>query len=89
MHQNLAFTKIVCNRAITYQLALAKGGLFYCQYFALKFPSVLLLHLKQTFEFSLKVKVMGSNPSYLLKSFLLYHAQHYFLGELLHSTEVT
>ena len=25
------------------------------------------------FEFLLKVKVMGSNPSYLLKSFLLYH----------------
>ena len=24
------------------------------------------------FEFSLKVKVMGSNPGYLLKSFLLY-----------------
>ena len=25
------------------------------------------------FEFVLKVKVMGSNPGYLLKSFLLYH----------------
>ena len=27
---------------------------------------------RQKFEFSLKVKVMGSNPGYLLKSFLLY-----------------
>ena len=28
----------------------------------------------QKFEFSLKVKVMGLNPSYLLKSFLLYRS---------------
>jgi hypothetical protein len=27
---------------------------------------------RQKFEFSLKVKLMGTNPSYLLKSFLLY-----------------
>ena len=37
--------------------------------------NVLPLHLKQTFppifEFLLKVKVMGSNPGYHLKSFLL------------------
>ena len=29
------------------------------------------------FEFSLKVKVMGSNPGYFLKSFLLYNKKHY------------
>ena len=35
--------------------------------------NVLPLHLScPLFEFSLKVKVMGSNPGYLLKSFLLY-----------------
>ena len=34
--------------------------------------NVLPLHLsRQFFEFSLKVKVMASNPGYLLKSFLL------------------
>ena len=43
----------------------------------LTMPSnVLPLHLKQTFppkfEFLLKVKAMGLNPGYLLKSFLLY-----------------
>jgi hypothetical protein len=32
--------------------------------------------LRNQFEFSLKVKVMGSNPGYLLKSFLLYKAVH-------------
>ena len=46
----------------------------------LTMPSnVLPLHLKQTFPpiigFSLKVKVMGSNPAYLLKSFLLYRCE--------------
>ena len=35
--------------------------------------NVLPLHLSRPlFEFSLKVKVMGSNPGYLLKPFLLY-----------------
>ena len=36
----------------------------------------------QKFEFSLKVKVMGLNPSYLLKYFLLYRigTKHYQLG---------
>ena len=45
------------------------------------------LHIKQAFlpifEFSLKVKVMGSNPGYLLNSFLLYFLCLmilYFLG---------
>ena len=33
-------------------------------------------HSPQLFEFSLKVKVMGSNPDYLLKSFLLYIKLH-------------
>ena len=32
---------------------------------------------RQLFEFSLKVKVMGSNPGYLLKSFLLYRTGEY------------
>ena len=31
------------------------------------------------FEFVLKVKVMGSNPGYLLKSFLLYLLAKYWL----------
>ena len=31
--------------------------------------NVLPLHLKRLFEFSLKAKVMGSNPDYLLKYF--------------------
>ena len=36
--------------------------------------NVLPLHLSRPlFEFLLKVKVMGSNPGYLLKSFLLYN----------------
>ena len=35
------------------------------------------------FEFSLKVKVIGSNPSYLLKSFLLYLSQRHYLCYLL------
>ena len=29
---------------------------------------------RSEFDFSLKVKVMGSNPGYLLKSFLLYES---------------
>ena len=36
----------------------------------------------QWFEFSLKVMVMGSNPCYLLKSFLLYIAYKYIKNTL-------
>jgi len=32
------------------------------------------------FEYSLKVKVVGSNPGYLLKSFLLYNKYSYLMS---------
>ena len=44
--------------------------------------NVLPLHLKQNFEFSLKVKVMGSNAGYLLKYFLLYQLVFIILSKV-------
>ena len=38
---------------------------------------------RQQFEFSLKVKVMGSNPGYLLKYFLLYIQYWYSTTEVM------
>ena len=40
----------------------------------------------QLFEFSLKVKVMGSNAGYLLKSFLLYPQHIYNFFELINNS---
>ena len=38
------------------------------------------------FEFSLKVKVMGSNPGYLLKSFLVYLEKKLFIFNIANET---
>jgi hypothetical protein len=40
-----------------------------------EFVSLCYIHTYIQFEFSLKIKVMGSNLGYLLKSFLLYEKQ--------------
>ena len=45
--------------------SLLKNPAMFCLYTSSKFSH-------PYFEFSLRVKVMGSNPGYLLKSFLLY-----------------